>query len=159
MASTHPELDGDPSEAELGRHLYVGEKLDRLENRATWLDAEFRIPLTNIRIGVASIVGFLPGAGDGAMLLLAATIIYHGIRLGAPTLTLIWMSIIVTVEAIIGVIPVVGDIIGIFWTANIQNVGYLRANQDALDGSTNWVFVLLLFSPVILLIILVGSVL
>lgn len=150
---------GDPPTADLRRHLGVGEKLDKLENRAVWLDAEFRLPMTDTRIGIASIVGFLPGAGDGAMLLLAATIIYHGMRLGAPTSTLVKMSFVVLVEGIIGVIPIVGDAVGIVWTANIQNVGYLRKNQDALDGSTNWAFLLLLFSPAIMFVAMVVMIL
>jgi len=148
-----------PTDAELERRLRIGETLDELENRATWLDAEFRIPKTEIRIGVSSIVGFLPGAGDGLMMLLAATIVYHGMRLGAPTRTLVWMSIVLLVEGIIGIIPILGDAVGILWSANIQNVGYLRARQDSLDGSTNWLFVLLLLSPFFLPFLIVGSLL
>lgn len=136
---------------DLERALTIGDKLDRLENRAVWLDAEFTIPGTDIHVGVSSIIGLLPGAGDGAMMLLAATLVYHGMRLGAPTRTLVWMTIILVVEGIIGIIPILGDAIGLLWPANIQNVGYLRAQQEALDGSTNWLFVLLLFSPFILL--------
>lgn len=146
-----------PSTADLDRHLTVGDRLDKLENRAAWLDAEFRIPGTEFRIGVSSIVGLLPGAGDGAMMLVAATIVYHGMRLGAPTRTLVWMSIVLLVEGIVGIVPVVGDAIGVLWSANLQNVGYLRAREDSLDGSTNRVFVLLLASPFILLVLLLGS--
>jgi len=146
-----------PSEADLDRHLAVGDRLDKLENRAAWLDAEFRIPGTEFRIGVSSIVGLLPGAGDGAMMLVAATIVYHGMRLGAPTRTLVWMSVVLLVEGVVSVVPVVGDAIGVLWSANLQNVGYLRAREASLDGSTNWVFVLLLASPFILFFVLVGS--
>jgi hypothetical protein len=149
--------EGVPSEADLDRHLAVGDRLDKLENRAAWLDAEFRIPGTEFRIGVSSIVGLLPGAGDGAMMLVAATIVYHGMRLGAPTRTLVWMSIVLLVEGVVSVVPIVGDTIGVLWSANLQNVGYLRAREASLDGSTNWVFVLLLASPFILFLILVGS--
>jgi hypothetical protein len=149
--------EGVPSEADLDRHLAVGDRLDKLENRAAWLDAEFRIPGTEFRIGVSSIVGLLPGAGDGAMMLVAATIVYHGMRLGAPTRTLVWMSIVLLVEGVVSVVPIVGDAIGVLWSANLQNVGYLRAREASLDGSTNWVFVLLLASPFILFLILVGS--
>jgi hypothetical protein len=149
--------EGVPSEADLDRHLTVGDRLDKLENRAAWLDAEFRVPGTEFRIGVSSIVGLLPGAGDGAMLLVAATIVYHGMRLGAPTRTLVWMSIVLLVEGVVSVVPVVGDAIGVLWSANLQNVGYLRAREASLDGSTNWVFVLLLASPFILFFLLVGS--
>ena len=148
-----------PSAATLDRHLAVGDRLDKLENRAAWLDEEFRIPGTELRIGVSSIVGLLPGAGDGMMMLVAATIVYRGMRLGAPTRTLVWMSIVLLVEGIIGIIPVVGDAIGVLWSANLQNVGYLRAREESLDGSMNWLFVLLLSSPFLLLLFLIGRLL
>lgn len=157
MAAVGHGGEGVPSEADLDRHLAVGDRLDKLENRAAWLDAEFRIPGTEFRIGVSSIVGLLPGAGDGAMMLVAATIVYHGMRLGAPTRTLVWMSVVLLVEGIVSVVPVVGDAIGILWSANLQNVGYLRAREESLDGSTNWVFVLLLASPFLLVVVLLGS--
>lgn len=145
------------SGADLDTQLRIGDKLDKLENRAAWLDAEFRIPGTELRIGVSTIVGLLPGAGDGAMLLVAATIVYHGMRLGAPTRTLVWMSLVVVIEGVVSVIPVAGDVIGFLWPANLQNVGRLRAREASLDGSTNWVFVLVLSSPLLLAFILIGS--
>ena len=148
-----------PSEADLDRHLAVDDRLDRLKNRAAWLDEAFRIPGTELRIGVSSIVGLLPGAGDGMMMLVAATIVYRGMRLGAPTRTLVWLSIVLLVEGIIGLVPVVGDAIGVLWSANLQNVGYLRAREESLSGSTNWLFVLLLSSPFLLLLFLVGRLL
>jgi hypothetical protein len=148
-----------PSEADLDRHLAVDDRLDRLENRAAWLDEAFRIPGTELRIGVSSIVGLLPGAGDGMMMLVAATIVYRGMRLSAPTRTLVWLSIVLLVEGIIGLVPVVGDAIGVLWSANLQNVGYLRAREESLSGSTNWLFVLLLSSPFLLLLFLVGRLL
>ena len=150
---------------ELEQAISVGESLDELENREVWLDAEFTIPILKdnrwfvSNIGVSSIVGFLPGAGDLAMMFVASTIVYRGMRLGAPTGTLIWMSIILLVEGIIGTIPFLGDYIGLRWPANIQNVGYLRANQESLSGSTNWVFVGLLLSPFVLIFLLLGSLL
>lgn len=145
------------SDADLAKQLRVGDTLDKLENRAAWLDAEFRLPGTEFRIGVSTIVGLLPGAGDGAMLLVAATIVYHGLRLGAPTRTLVWMSLVVIIEGVVGIIPVVGDVIGLLWPANLQNVGRLRAREASLDGSTNWTFVFLLSSPFLLVLILIGS--
>ena len=93
------------------------------------------------------------------MMLVAATIVYRGMRLGAPTRTLVWLSIVLLVEGIIGLVPVVGDAIGVLWSANLQNVGYLRARDESLSGSTNWLFVLLLSSPFLLLLFLVGRLL
>lgn len=148
-----PEILSDDSN--FGQELRISRKLDKLENRAVWLDAEFRIPVINFRVGVSPIVGLLPGAGDGLMMLIAATIIYHGMRLGAPTKTLVRMVSVLMLEGIIGTIPIVGDIISIFWSANIQIVGYLRANEESLDGSMNWIFLLLLLSPSLLTSLLI----
>lgn len=137
----------------------VDERLDKLENRAVWLDQESRIPGTNARIGVSSIVGLLLVGGDGAMFLVAMSLVYHGLRLGASTWTLTKMSVILFVEFVISIVPVLGDFIGVYWSANVQNVGYLRTHRDELDGSTNWVFVLILFSPSILTFLVVVSLL
>lgn len=150
------EYDDDLSKtSSLGQELNIGEKLDSLENRAIWLDEEFRIPVIDYRIGVAPIVGLLPGAGDGLMMLIAATIVYNGMRLGAPTTTLIWMSIILVIEGIVGLIPGFGDGISIVWSSNMQNVSYLRAKEDSLDGSMNWMFLLILMSPFMMVIIVI----
>lgn len=152
-------MDSATAGAEFESASAIGEKLDELENRAMWLDAEFRLPFTDFRVGVSSIVGVLPGVGDGAMMVLAATLVYHGIRLGAPTRTLVWMSVILLVEGIVGAIPIVGDLVGLVWSANVGNVGRLRRHEETLDGSVNWAFVLLLASPFILFALAVVSLL
>lgn len=158
--SSIEEYNGDPDNiSSLDKELKIGKKLDNLENRAVWLDEEFRIPIINYRVGVAPIVGLFPGAGDGLMMLIAASIVYHGMRLGAPTTTLIWMLIILIIEGIVGIIPVIGDIISIVWSSNVQNIGYLRAKQDSLDGSMNWLFLLILMLPFLVMIIAILGVL
>ncbi len=93
------------------------------------------------------------------MMLVAATIVYHGMRLGAPTRTLVWMSVVLVIEGVVGIIPLAGDVIGLLWPANLRNVSRLRAREASLDGSTNWLSVLLLASPFILVVGLVWSVL
>lgn len=161
VVSDSSELDTDLATAtdQFENAQAIGEKLDNLESRAVWLDREFKLPFTDRRVGVSSIVGLLPGGGDGVMALVAATIVYHGIRLGAPTKTLVWMSIILIVEALVSVIPIIGDAIGLIWTANVNNVARLRNHQEQLSGTTNWWFVLLLLSPQILFMLALVSVL
>jgi hypothetical protein len=153
------ELDSATAGAEFESASAVGRKLDKLENRAVWLDAEFRLPFTEFRVGVSTIVGLLPGVGDGAMMVLAATLVYHGMRLGAPTWTLVKMSVILLIEGLVGAIPIVGDLVGLVWSANVGNVGRLRRHEETLDDSTNWLFVLLLASPFILFVLALGSLL
>lgn len=132
--------------------LEVGEQLDALENLAFSMDSAFRIPGTNFRVGVDPIVGLLPGAGDGLMMGLASYIVYRGARLGAPTGTLFLMTGVLLVEGIVGMIPIVGDVVDFLWSAQRQNVSYLRANEDELTGSTNWRFVGLVLLPFVVAI-------
>lgn len=156
---TDADLSVAEAEAEFERAQAIGDSMDELESRAIWLDAEFKIPYTDRRVGVSSIVGLFPGGGDGAMAILAATLVYRGMRLGAPTKTLVWMSFVLLVEGIVSVVPILGDLIGLLWPANVNNVARLRKHQDSLDGSTNWWFVLLLTSPGLLFVLAVVSVL
>lgn len=147
------------AQAEFERRQAVADRMDKLEQKARWLDAEFQIPRTQYRVGVSSIVGLLPGGGDGVMALVATSIVYRGIRLGASTGTLLKMSFILLVEAIVSVVPIAGDLVGLLWSANVNNVGRLRREQADLPGSTNWWFVLLLLSPWLLFVLGVVSVL
>lgn len=149
-------VDGAAVEADTV--VRVGEELDALENLAFSMDSAFRIPGTNVRIGVDPLVGLLPGAGDGVMMMLASYIVYRGTRLGAPTGTLLLMSTVLFVEGVVGMIPIVGDAVDFLWSAQRQNVGYLRAHRSDLDGSTNWRFVAIILAPVVLAIYAVLSV-
>ena len=100
--------------------------LDRLERFAELLDAEFRVPGTNFRFGLDPLVGLLPGVGDSAMAMASLWIVYEARRLGASRATLARMLGNVAVDALVGVIPVVGDIFDASYRANRRNVALLR---------------------------------
>lgn len=133
----------------------VGEELDALEQKAFALDAAFRVPYTQTRVGIDPLLGLLPGVGDGAMMLVSVYIVYKGARLGASSATLARMTGNLVVEVLLGVIPVVGDVIDFVWSMNLQNVGYLRAEADDLDGNTNVLFLgVTLLTPVVMLLVM-----
>ena len=51
---------------------------------ARWLDEAFRVPGTDVRIGLDPIVGLFPGVGDLASTVAAAYVLVAAWRLGAP---------------------------------------------------------------------------
>jgi hypothetical protein len=100
--------------------------LDRLERISQLLDSAFVIPGTQIRLGLDPLLGLIPGIGDLAGLLLAAYIIQQSARFGAPRRALAIMTFNILLEAVVGAIPILGDVFDIYYKANRRNVALLR---------------------------------
>ncbi len=101
-------------------------RLATLATFATWLDAGFRIPGTNLRFGLDPILGLIPGFGDAAGAVLSGWIFVEAIRLGASRATLARIAGNVALDAGLGAIPIVGDIFDFVWKANLRNVALLE---------------------------------
>lgn len=101
------------------------ETLRRLSTLAFLLDDRFRIPGTNVRFGWDSIVGLVPGIGDLGTAAVSSYIVLEGRRLGAPKRLLMKMAGNIAIDAAVGLVPIVGDILDIQWKANRKNVNLL----------------------------------
>ncbi len=123
------ESDGGPL---VGRHdPDVSAALLRLRRGADYLDAAFRIPGTRIRLGWDSLLGVIPGAGDLLGATAALWIVAEGILMRAPASVVLRMLWNVAIDALVGAIPLVGDLFDVAWKANLRNVGLLeRAAAD-----------------------------
>jgi hypothetical protein len=100
----------------------------RLERYARVMDVAFRIPGTPIRFGADSLIGFIPGVGDIAALGLSGYLIFEANRLGVPDRLMAKMIGNVAVDAVVGSVPIVGDIFDVAFKANMRNLGILRAH-------------------------------
>jgi len=100
--------------------------LNRLEGIATLMDAQFAIPLIPIRIGLDTLIGFIPGIGDTISLGVASYIMYHAKQMGASSGQLIRMVFNSFIDWLIGLVPLIGDLIDIGWQSNLRNTRYLR---------------------------------
>jgi hypothetical protein len=98
---------------------------------AYWLDAGIRVPGTNLRFGLDPILGLIPGAGDAAGAVLAGWILVEAIRLGASRATVIRIAGNVALDAVVGAIPILGDIFDFAWKANLRNVALLERHIAA----------------------------
>ena len=93
---------------------------------ARLLDEAIEIPGTSYRIGIDPLVGLVPGIGDVIGALLSTWILLVGVRLGAPASVIARMALNVAVDAVVGSVPLAGDLADFAWKANVRNVRLLE---------------------------------
>ena len=95
------------------------------------MDKAIPVPGTNWRFGLDGLLGLVPGVGDVAGLLISTWIIISSGRVGASRATLLRMAFNVGRDALIGTVPVIGDLYDIHSKANVRNIELLRADLEA----------------------------
>ncbi len=104
--------------------------LEKLEGVARSMDRAFRIPFTRIRLGWDSVLGLIPGVGDAAALVPAGYIIAKSRKMGAPSHLIGRMVFNTGVDAVLGSIPLIGDLFDIGNKSNTRNVAMLRDHLE-----------------------------
>jgi hypothetical protein len=102
-----PRVDADP-------------RLRRLRHLAWLLDQSFTIG--GKRFGLDPLLGLIPGLGDWAGAGLSLYVVYEAMRLGVPWPVIARMLGNIAIEALVGTVPVAGDIFDFVWQANIRNL-------------------------------------
>jgi hypothetical protein len=108
--------------------------LERVQGLARLLDTSIALP-GGLRIGWDAVIGLIPGLGDGAGAVLSAYIVLQALRLGAPREVLTRMVGNVALEALVGAVPLFGDVFDAAFKANVRNVRLLEAHLAA-PGTT-----------------------
>jgi hypothetical protein len=117
-------LEGHMSQATLSADEIA--KILRRVKRIAWLtDTAWRIPFTRIRFGLDSLIGLMPGLGDGVMMLVSIYTIVLAHKAGAPGNLLLRMATNVAVDFGAGSIPLVGDIFDLVFKSNVRNLNLL----------------------------------
>jgi hypothetical protein len=96
-------------------------RLRRLRRLAWWLDRCIGIGPRG-RFGLDPLLGLIPGLGDWAGAALSFYVVYEAMRLGLPWPVLGRMVGNVAIEAVLGSVPVAGDVFDFFWQANTRNL-------------------------------------
>lgn len=121
-------------------------------------DGVLRIPGTPFAIGLDPLLGLIPGVGDAVGAGVSAWLVLEAARLGTPASTLVQMLTNVAIDALIGAIPVAGDVFDFAWKANLRNVALLEHHvadpAAALRSGRRW----LLAVGAVLLLLAAGSI-
>ncbi|MBX2929744.1 MAG: DUF4112 domain-containing protein [Saprospiraceae bacterium] len=120
------------------------------------MDNRFRIPGTNIRFGLDSIVGVVPYVGDIAGFAVSGILVLVMVRYGASGMLVLRMLGNMTLDAVVGSVPVLGDIFDLQFKANRRNFRLLQAHyEEGKYKGSAWWFFLLVFGFQVLLAFLV----
>ena len=103
-------------------------RIERLRRLARTLDALGRVPGTRLRFGLDSIIGLAPVAGDAVMTMISLYIVVEAARLGLPRHKIRRMLANVAIEAVVGSVPLLGDIFDTIWKANLRNIAIIDAH-------------------------------
>ena len=117
------------------------EELLQAQALANITDTAVRLPIIGVKVGLDFLIGLIPGIGDAIMLLVAFRIVHLGKKIGMPKPLLKRMVRNCVVDFGLGFIPIVGDLVDIFYKANRANVRimerwWVEQNKAQLDAQT-----------------------
>jgi hypothetical protein len=126
------------------------------------MDSLFRIPGTNIRVGLDPLIGLIPGAGSPISAFVSLLMIARSAQKGVPNLVLARMALNVAINALLDAVPVVGDAASIFYRSNAKNYDLMQRHAGTRRAAS-WqdkLFLLALLTCVILFVVvmIVGTV-
>jgi len=113
---------GDPGDggSERGRRA-----LAHLRALTVLFDQAFVIPGTKWRFGIDALFGLVPGLGDIAGALVAVFALRVARMLGAPQVVQLHMLSNIALDALIGMVPIAGDLFDFAFKAQTRNLALL----------------------------------
>ncbi len=127
-----------------------------IEWLARLMDSQFKIPGTNIRFGLDPLIGLIPGAGDIVTFSISVFMVSTLAKNGASGYVLARMTFNIIFDALIGAIPIIGDIFDFGFKANERNIKLMREHyqQGRHRGSALKIIIpLLIFLMIIIAVI------
>ena len=103
-----------------------------LDSLAKLMDSQFQIPNMKIRFGLDALIGLIPGVGDFAGFLVSGYIILVLASNGASGFVIARISFNIIIDAVIGSIPILGDIFDLAFKANERNMKLVH--EHYLEG-------------------------
>jgi hypothetical protein len=134
-------------------------RLKRMRQLSRILDSAIVIPGTKQRMGLDPILGLIPGGGDTVSAALSSYIIIEAALMGLPRTTLMRMVVNIAIDAIVGSVPILGDIFDVFSKANLRNMqlveNHLKSPKPSARVDKSFIFLLIV--GLLILILLAGG--
>jgi hypothetical protein len=106
---------------------------------AVLLDSAIRIPGTELRIGLDPILGaLLPELGDALTAVLSLTLLGVAFRQRVPKLVMARMLINIAIDALLGAIPLLGDVFDFAFKSNEKNLALIERHRGDPSQPATW---------------------
>ena len=129
--------------------------LKDIEKLAKLMDAQFKVPGTNIRFGLDSLIGLIPGVGDLSTFAVSGYMVWIMANNGASGFLLARMVLNILIDAIVGMVPLLGDIFDIAFKANIRNMRLMQQHYtEGRHKGSAWKIILPVL--IVLFVIIAG---
>lgn len=135
---------------------------DHSNSFAKWLafilDDLVKIPGTNRRVGLDPLIGLIPGAGEFLSSTAGFALIASSTKKNLPLSIYLRMIANWTLNALIGALPLIGDLFSFWFKSNQRNYDLLRAHFDDSYTSSkfSWLPLLILIFAAILVFTLIA---
>ncbi len=149
MAAPQPEFEVLPPDRTAGAG-----SLPRLI--AHVMDNLLKVPGTKARIGLNPFLDLLPLVGDGAAMLITATMILEGARRGLPKVVLARMAFNTLLNGLVGTIPFVGEAFAWWFKPSQRNYQLLVRHSENGGPETTWKDTAFVFGLIALVLVLIG---
>ncbi|MCB0688909.1 MAG: DUF4112 domain-containing protein [Saprospiraceae bacterium] len=132
------------------------QKPGQLEKYSDWLDTRFRIPGTGITFGFDFLIGLFPVVGDILSFSLSGGLLIVMIRKGASGKALSLMILNISLDALLGSIPFIGDIFDLFFKANKRNLDLFQSHfEEGKHQGSAWSVIITILLILIAIFVLV----
>lgn len=95
--------------------------VERARRWARALDAAIRIPVIDVRLGFDAVFGLVPGVGDALSAFLGAYPVLIAVRHRLPRFLVLRLLGNIALDALVGAIPLLGDLFDIGFKSNLRN--------------------------------------
>jgi len=121
------------------------------------LDEQFRFPGTNFRFGLDPLMNLFPVVGDMTGFFISAGLLLAMARKGASNKLVVLMSINIFLDAVIGGIPLIGQVFDFYFKANSRNLRLMKEHyiEDKHQGSGKNTLLLAISILIIVLIVMI----
>ena len=133
-------------------------RLLRLALLTRLLDQAFRVPGTRWRFGIEALLGLVAGLGDSIGSLFGGYGVWVARQLGAPASVQARMLLNLGIDALVGVIPLAGDLFDLVFKAHVRNERLLREWLERPHRTQRTSLAVLVGGMLILVLIVAGTV-